>query len=64
MTKKASRFCRIVNDEENDSQNKKALAMRETRTAQSSVFDFYSQHEFAEHLHKLSDVLDDHPEIL
>jgi IS5 family transposase len=64
MTKKAFRFCRIVNDQENDSQNKKALAMRETRTAQSSVFDFYSQHEFGVFLRKLSDVLDAHPEIL
>ncbi|MFT5110692.1 MAG: hypothetical protein ACI8P9_000001, partial [Parasphingorhabdus sp.] len=45
MIKKALRFGRIVNDQENDSPNKRALAMRETRTAQSSVFDFYSQHE-------------------
>ncbi len=38
--------------------------MRETRTAQSSIFDFYSQHEFSDFLYKLSCLLDDHPEIL
>ena len=38
--------------------------MRETRTAQSSIFDFYSQHEFSDFLYDLSCSLDDHPEIL
>ena len=38
--------------------------MREARTAQTSVFDFYSEHEFGEHLRKLSEELDEHPEIL
>lgn len=38
--------------------------MRETRTAQSSVFDFYSEHEFGEQLCNLSEELDAHPEIL
>lgn len=38
--------------------------MRETRTAQTSIFDFYSQHEFGGFLSDLSSLLDDHPEIL
>ncbi len=38
--------------------------MRETHTAQASIFDFYSQHEFSDFLHSLSCVLDDHPDIL
>lgn len=38
--------------------------MRETRTAQTSIFDFYSQHEFSDFLRDLSGLLDDHPEIL
>ena len=38
--------------------------MRETRTAQTSVFELYSEHEFGEHLRKLSEELDEHPEIL
>ena len=38
--------------------------MRETRTAQTSIFDFYSQHEFSDFLYELSCLLDDHPEIL
>lgn len=38
--------------------------MRETHTAQASIFDFYSEHEFGRFLKKLSDLLDEHPEIL
>jgi len=38
--------------------------MRENRTAQASIFDFYSQHEFGDFLAGLSCLLDDHPEIL
>ena len=38
--------------------------MRETRTAQTSIFDFYSQHEFSDFLENLSRLLDSHPEIL
>ncbi len=38
--------------------------MRETHTAQASIFDFYSQHEFGDFLHSLSRELDDHPGIL
>ena len=38
--------------------------MRETHTAQTSLFDFYSQHEFSDFLRSLSDVLDGHPELL
>src|SRR5690606_12456325 len=38
--------------------------MRETRTAQTSLFDVYSQHKFGEFLGDLSRLLDDHPEIL
>ncbi len=38
--------------------------MRETHTAQASIFDFYSQHEFSDFLHDLSGLLDDHRETL
>ena len=38
--------------------------MRESRTAQSSLFDLYSPHKFGAFLNELSRVLDDHPEIL
>ncbi len=38
--------------------------MRETRTVQTSIFDFYSKHEFGVQLENLSELLDDHPEIL
>lgn len=38
--------------------------MRETRTAQRSIFDFYSKHEFGYFLCELSSLLDEHPEIL
>lgn len=38
--------------------------MRETRTAQTSLFDGYSQHKFSDFLSDLSRLLDDHQEIL
>ena len=38
--------------------------MRETRNAQASVFDFYSEHDKGKQLKALSDVLDQHPGIL
>lgn len=38
--------------------------MRETRTAQTSIFDFYAQHEFSDFLKDLSTLLDTHPEVL
>ena len=38
--------------------------MRETRTAQTSLFDVYSGHKFGDFLHKLSCLLDESPEIL
>lgn len=38
--------------------------MRETRNAQASIFDHYSNHEYGIRLRKLSEVLDRHPEIL
>lgn len=38
--------------------------MRETRTAQTSIFDFYTKHDFSHFLLKLSCLLDGHPEIL
>lgn len=38
--------------------------MRETRNAQASLFDNYSQHEYGIQLETLSHVLDEHPEIL
>jgi len=38
--------------------------MRETRNAQASIFEHYSNHEYGVRLWKLSEVLDRHPEIL
>ena len=38
--------------------------MREIRTAQTSILDFYSKHEFSDFLYDLSCLLDEHPEIL
>lgn len=38
--------------------------MRETRNAQVSIFEHYSNHEYGIRLRKLSEVLDRHPEIL
>ena len=38
--------------------------MRETRNAQSSIFEIYSEHDKGQQLKALSDVLDGHPEIL
>lgn len=38
--------------------------MRETRNAQQSIFDFYCEHEQGNQLKALSDVLDEHPDIL
>uniref|UniRef100_UPI0035C68FD0 transposase n=1 Tax=Marinobacter sp. TaxID=50741 RepID=UPI0035C68FD0 len=38
--------------------------MRETRNAQVSIFEHYSNHEYGVRLRKLSDVLDSQPEIL
>ena len=38
--------------------------MRECRAVQMSIFVLYSQHEFGTHLQNLSDLLDEHPEIL
>jgi IS5 family transposase len=38
--------------------------MRETRTAQTSLFDVFSQHKFGDFLSDLSRLLDSHPEIL
>ena len=38
--------------------------MRETRNAQTSIFDFYAEHELGHQLRSLSKLLDEHPEIL
>lgn len=38
--------------------------MRETRNAQASIFEQYSNHEYGVRLRKLSEALDKHPEIL
>lgn len=38
--------------------------MRITRVAQASIFENYSRHEFGQQLRSLSDLLDEHPEIL
>jgi len=38
--------------------------MRETRDAQASIFEYYSDHEYGVRLRKLSQILDQHPEIL
>lgn len=38
--------------------------MRETRTAQLSIFDFYAEHEFGSRLQALSELLDEQPAML
>lgn len=38
--------------------------MRVTRVAQASIFEMYSEHEFGVQLKALSDILDQHPDIL
>ncbi len=38
--------------------------MRETRVAQASIFENYSEHEFGVRLKALSSLVDQHPEIL
>ena len=38
--------------------------MRETRLAQTSIFENYAEHEFGKQLKTLSNLLDDYPEIL
>ena len=38
--------------------------MRETRNAQTSIFEFYAQHEQGKQLSDLSDLLDAHPDVL
>lgn len=38
--------------------------MRETRTVQASIFDFYARHEFGDFLERLSCLLDEHTELL
>lgn len=38
--------------------------MREARNAQSNVFDFFAEHEHAQHLKRLPDLLDHCPDIL
>ena len=38
--------------------------MRETRTAQQSIFQSETDHEIAHELKRMSDWLDDHPELL
>ena len=38
--------------------------MRQSRHAQISILDFYSEHEHAQQLRELSDLLDKHPIIL
>lgn len=38
--------------------------MRETRNAQASIFDFYAEHEFGQQFKKLSELLDEYPQIL
>ena len=38
--------------------------MRETRNAQPSIFDFFAEHEHAQQLREMSEMLDEHPIIL
>lgn len=38
--------------------------MRMTRVAQASIFENYSKHEFGQQLQSLSELLDEHPEVL
>lgn len=42
----------------------KGFSMRETRIAQASIFENYSKHEFGNRLRSLSDLLDQHVEVL
>ncbi len=56
-------FCTIVSTKKHNA-TKMAFTMRETCTAQISIFDSYSQHEFGFFLEQLSNLLDEHTEIL
>lgn len=38
--------------------------MRETRNAQTSIFDFYTKHELSQQFKQLSELLDEYPQIL
>jgi len=38
--------------------------MRETRNAQASIFDYYSEHELGQRFKQLSELLDEYPRIL
>jgi hypothetical protein len=49
---------------QNETGKTKRIRMRETRNAQSSLFDLYSEHDKGQQLKALSDVLDQHPSIL
>jgi IS5 family transposase len=62
VIKKALEFGRIVLRQ--TIPKNKGLTMRETRTAQTSIFDFYSKHERSEFFQNLSAKLDQYPELL
>jgi len=52
---------KLQNKEQN---NQEDFHMRETRNAQMSVFDFYAKHELGKQLKDLSEILDEHPQLL
>ena len=48
----------------NENHKNKGISMRETRIAQKSIFENYSEHEFGSRLKALSKTLDQYPELL
>jgi len=48
----------------NENTHQEDFRMRQSRNAQSSIFDFYAEHELGYQLRKLSDLLDEHHEVL
>jgi IS5 family transposase len=49
---------------EQQTKQPRGFSMRETRIAQASIFENYSEHEFGARLKALSNLLDQHPEVL
>ncbi len=44
--------------------NQEDSRVRETCNAQSSIFEFYSEHELGQQLKQQSDLLDEYPQVL
>jgi len=62
IIKNPSEFVRINLQKNNN--KPEGFTMRETRIAQMSIFENYSEHEFGQQLKRLASVLDQHPDIL